>query len=330
MPSTTSAARLRLAAQQVATARRAGPARAPRRPRRARRRSAAPPRRRDSRSKADDSRREPGERRHLDHRRTARPAAPRSERCSASQRHEVDRRERGGRRAVDVRAVGRRRGRARASSRRTGAACIRSTAAGAVLVVLHGDERRLRLALEPRHDARLRVGLLEVVDRAVRDVLAQLPELALARTGATTARCRAPARAAAAPGRLDVVAARGVARAARRGTAARARARKRSRSGSHSSASSTPGERAVVQLVAEVQRELQVLAVRVGVGHPGRQVRRGSPPQDLEQRRAERAARRGERGDVEGGSGVRGRSRGAPAAAGPGGCAAGRPSRRPW
>ena len=138
--------------------------------------------------------------------------------------------------------------------------------AGAVLVVLHGHDRRLDLALEARHDEGLRVGLLEVVDGAVRDVLAQLPALALARPGATTGRCPVTGSSSSGASAASTSSPPDVSRrsAARNGRSSCAR--RRSRSGSHSSASSTPGSGPVVQLVRQVQRELQVVAVRVDVG----------------------------------------------------------------
>jgi hypothetical protein len=227
-----------------------------------------------------------GRRRHLDHDELADGGAPQRA-VQREQRHEVDRCQRGCRRPVDVRAV--RVVEVQLAHHRGEQGGVHALGpAGAVLVVLHRDDRRLDLPLEARHDERLRVGLLEVVDGAVRDVLAQLP--ALAAVG------QVPRRAGAADrleqqrgeGGLDVVAAGGVpAQRVEEGPLElRAQAEH----------VGVPLERVVharlrpvVQLVGQVERELEVVAVRVDVGaRHGQAVGRAGAHERLQQRLAER------------------------------------------
>ena len=149
--------------------------------------------------------------------------------------------------------------------------------ARAVLVVLDGDERRLRRPVQPGDHPGLRVGLLEVVERAVRDVLAQLPELAVA--AQVPRRAPRPRRARRAARRARAWRRRRCRRRAARPRAGPARTRARSR-GAARAGPELPlavvrdaGEAAVVQLVAAVEGELEVVAVGVGVGGVGAQGR---------------------------------------------------------
>ena len=155
-------------------------------------------------------------------------------------------------------------------------ACMRSGSPAPYSSCSIAHQRGLGRPVQPGDHPSLRVGLLEVVERAVHDVLAQLPELAVA------GRCHDGPRAL---DRLDEqrveLARHAVARPSPAGTSARRAAwntrstsrRSASSPGSHSRSSVDAGEAAVVQLVAAVEGELEVVAVGVGVGRVGPQGR---------------------------------------------------------
>ena len=95
-------------------------------------------------------------------------------------RHEVDGRERDGRDVVDVGAVAAVEAeRVHRAGEQRARGCARGVAA-AVLVGLDLDHRRLRAAAQARQRPRVRVGLLELVGRAVDDELEELLERAVA------------------------------------------------------------------------------------------------------------------------------------------------------
>ncbi len=131
-------------------------------------------------------------------------------------------------------------------------------AAGAVLVVLHRDQRRLGLAVEAGDDPRLGIGLLQVVDRAVSHVLPELPVFAPL---GQVVRRPVPAEGLhqqRVQGAVDVVASGhpgpqgGQERALHRGPEPQ-------QVGVPLQVVVHPGEGAVVQLVADVEGELQVV-----------------------------------------------------------------------
>ena len=158
---------------------------------------------------------------------------------------------------------------------------------GAVLVVLDGHQRRLRASLdavEPRDHPGLGVGLLEVVERALRDVLVELPALAVAG--------EVPRRPAAldgfheqgVDGRLDVVAPLDLRAARHRGTGPR---------GGHAVAAGrgpTPARRRRRRTTGSAARSSST--ARAGGRRPGarrRDAGAGRTPADV--RRARRARR---------------------------------------
>ncbi len=150
----------------------------------------------------------------------------------------------------------------------------------------------------------MRVAFFEVVERAVHEVLAHLLPVAfvaqvIRRSGAVGGLHRQPRPSPAGPWSsepiiADVAAHRGERRSPRVGHA------RCSKIGFHSHCGSTPAKPAVVQLVADVQRQLQVEAVGVGVA--GRRLDGGERPlrrpagQQVGNRRRQRSDRRGQGG----------------------------------
>ena len=181
-------------------------------------------------------------RRHLEQRQVAddRPAQPP---VKPEHRHEVDGCERDGREVVDVGAVARvepERVHRAGEQRRVDAVGV----AAAVLVGLDLDHRRLRAAGQARQRPRVRVGLLELVRRAVDDELQVLLERAVAlevarQRRARRRRPRSPAaRRPSGRRRSPAPARRGAAPASNRRSSS---PRSASSDGSHSQRSSTPG-----------------------------------------------------------------------------------------
>ena len=185
-----------------------------------------------------------GDRRlHLEEREVAGDRAAQAA-VQAEERHEVDRRERHRRQVVEVRAV------ARVQAQRVHRVReeLRVDALGvaaAVLVGLDLHERGLRPAVQARQRPRVRVGLLELVGRAVSDELEHLLER---RVAFEIARERRPVVGLGDRPQREVHVVRRIGQR-RLGTAARSASSKHvsrsrrsaSRLGSHSHASATPG-----------------------------------------------------------------------------------------
>ena len=229
--------------------------RARRRPRRARRRSR-------SRRSSKPSRRRPlrvaavGDRRgHLEQRQVAddRPAPAA---VQAEQRHQVDRGQRDARDVVEVGAVGVVEARARASSWRTAAAWMRSARPPPYSSAWISTSAAFGRAAQARDRPRVRVGLLELVGRAVHEelehLLAASPRARCAAT-ATGRRRRRRSRAGRGPSPRGAGAlGRRADRVEQRVLEARRSSRRAARSsdGSHSHSVVDAVEAAVVQLVA--------------------------------------------------------------------------------
>ena len=135
--------------------------------------------------------------------------------------------------------------------------------AAAVLVGLDLHERRLRRAVQARQRPRVRVGLLELVRRAVDDELEHLLERRVALDVARQRR-RVVGVGDRAQREVHVLGPRRRRRHAAPRRAARPRSRPRGRDAGEQARLPLPrvgdaGQAAVVQLVAEVQRELEVL-----------------------------------------------------------------------
>ena len=177
--------------------------------------------------------------------------------------------------------------------------------ARAVLVVLDRDERRLGAADESRYREGVGVTLLEVIQRAVHEVLphllpralvAQVEGQALPSTGSTRQRAIASA-AVSSPSESPT------SRAPRPGTPPRAfRAGGAGRDSIPMRAD--PGEAAVVQFVADVQRQLQVQSVGVGIADryvEARRAMRARPGEDVQNRCRQRpdGARQGRFNNVD-------------------------------
>ncbi len=223
----------------------------------------------------------------------------------AAQRHQVDGRQRDRRQPLEVGAVGRveaggghrlrrtgRRGRACGSPPPYSSACTSTSAA-------------FGAPGQPRDRPRVRVGLLQLVGRAVDHELAHLlqlgPRLDPARQRRAVVVGDQPLQRRADLRGVDQSAGAARPPAAARIAASNGRsswARKASRPGSHSQSGSTPRDVAVVQLVAEVERELEVVVgqrlrgVDAQLAGVAQQRRAGRFDERVEEAFAERAAGR--------------------------------------
>jgi len=161
---------------------------------------------------------------------------------------------------------------------------------GAVLVVLDGHKRRLGLAVEAGDDPRLGVGLLEVVQGPVGDVLPKLPTLALANEEVGRAVAVSGLDQQGVYGKVDIVSPADVRPEGLKEWLLQVTAEPQD--------IVVPlqvvvdaGKPPVVQLVGHIQGELEILAIRVGGFGQGKRASRRTTIQDGDEIGGEGATR---------------------------------------